>query len=56
MHERDFRRGAGGFLSGYRYLIRNLIRRAREVDHGVPYPRLVLTKDEGRVDKGRHRE
>lgn len=39
MHRNDFRRGAGGFLSGYRYLIRNLVHHVREVDHGVPYPR-----------------
>lgn len=46
MHERDFRRGAGGFLSGYRYLIRNLVHHINEADHGIPYPRLTLTKEE----------
>jgi len=46
MHERDFRRGAGGFLSGYRYLIRNLVHHIREEDHGIPYPRLTLSKEE----------
>jgi hypothetical protein len=44
MHQRDFRRGAGGFLSGYRYLIRNLIHHVREEDHGIPYPHLNFTK------------
>ncbi|CAB9500673.1 FAD-dependent oxidoreductase domain-containing protein 2 [Seminavis robusta] len=38
MHERDFQRGAGGFLSGYRYLVRNLFHHVHEADHGVPYP------------------
>lgn len=38
MHQRDFQKGAGGFLSGYRYLIRNLIHHVREEDHGIEYP------------------
>ena len=42
MHERDFRRSAGGFLSGFRYLIRNLVHHVREVDQGIPYPYLLL--------------
>lgn len=46
MHESDFRKGAGGFLSGYRYLIRNLIHSVREADEGVMYPRHILTKEE----------
>ena len=46
MHRDDFQRGAGGFLSGFRYLIRNLVHHAREVDHGVPYPHLVLAKQQ----------
>ncbi|KAL7535159.1 hypothetical protein ACHAWF_005075 [Thalassiosira exigua] len=46
MHKFDFRRGAGGFLSGYRYLVRNLIDRVREADEGVPYPYRNLTYDE----------
>lgn len=44
MHRNDFRRGAGGFLAGFRYLIRNLVDHVREEDHGVPYPRLEFTK------------
>ena len=46
MHRHDFQRGAGGFLSGYRYLIRNLIHHVRELDYGVKYPHLVLSKQE----------
>jgi len=48
MHEKDFKKGAGGFLSGYRYLVRNLyLKIVREVDFGVPYPYEVFTtKDE----------
>ena len=46
MHRPDFQKGAGGFLSGYRYLIRNLIHHVREIDHGVEYPYLVLNKQE----------
>lgn len=46
MHQRDFRKGAGGFLSGYRYLIRNLAHHIREEDHNVPYPYLTLTGKE----------
>ena len=46
MHKHDFQKGAGGFLSGYRYLIRNLIYHVREIDHGVSYPHLVLNKQE----------
>jgi len=46
MHKHDFQKGAGGFLSGYRYLIRNLIHHVREIDHGVSYPHLVLNKQE----------
>jgi hypothetical protein len=43
MHQRDFQQGPGGFLSGYRYLIRNL------VDHfhngGKARCRLLNTQD-----------
>lgn len=46
MHEADFRKGAGGFLSGYRYLIRNLVHHVREEDHGVPFPYQTMTKEE----------
>jgi hypothetical protein len=46
MHQRDFRRGAGGFLSGFRYLIRNLIHHIREEDHGIQYPFHTFTKKE----------
>mmetsp|Transcript_27062 Transcript_27062/g.58013 ORF Transcript_27062/g.58013 Transcript_27062/m.58013 type:complete len:685 (+) Transcript_27062:261-2315(+) len=46
MHHYDFRRGAGGFLSGYRYLIRNLINHVREIDHGIPYPYHNFTKEQ----------
>lgn len=46
MHERDFRKGASGFLSGYRYLIRNLVHHVREIDDGVPYPFKLLTKEQ----------
>jgi len=46
MHERDFRISAGGFLSGFRYLIRNLAYHVREEDAGVPYPHFVMTRDE----------
>jgi hypothetical protein len=46
MHERDFRRGASGFLSGYRYLIRNLAFHIQEEDHGIPYPYETLTKEQ----------
>lgn len=42
MHERDFRSGPGGFLSGFRYLIRNLLLHVRQQDDGAPYPHLVL--------------
>ena len=45
-HKDDFQKGAGGFLSGYRYLIRNLIHHVRELDHGVPYPYLVFNKQQ----------
>ena len=44
MHRSDFQRGAGGFLSRYRYLIRNLVHHVREVDHGIPYPHFELKK------------
>jgi hypothetical protein len=46
MHERDFQRGAGGFLSGYRYLIRNLFQHLHAVNEGLPYPYECLTKEE----------
>lgn len=46
MHKFDFQKGAGGFLSGYRYLIRNLVNHIREEDDDVEYPYLVLTKEE----------
>mmetsp|Transcript_20236 Transcript_20236/g.34564 ORF Transcript_20236/g.34564 Transcript_20236/m.34564 type:complete len:617 (-) Transcript_20236:25-1875(-) len=46
MHERDFRRGAGGFVSGFRYLIRNLMHHVMQEDHDVAYPSLVLSSDE----------
>ena len=46
MHAMDYRRGAGGFFSGYRYLIRNLIHWVREQDLRIPYPYLELTKNE----------
>lgn len=45
MHERDFQKGAGGFLSGYRYLIRNLVHHLNEVDFGIPYPYMVLSSE-----------
>jgi hypothetical protein len=35
MHERDYRRGAGGFLSDCRYLVNNLVHCVREADHGA---------------------
>jgi len=37
MHGYDYRQGAGGFFSGYRYLIRNLVQQVLEEDHDVPY-------------------
>lgn len=46
MHRDDFQRGAGGFLSGYRYLIRNLIHHVRKLDHGIPYPHHVFQKQQ----------
>ena len=46
MHENDFRKNSGGFLAGYRYLIRNLVHHVREQDDGIPYPRLTLSKEE----------
>lgn len=49
MHERDFRQGAGGFLSGYRYLIRNLVNHVLTEDQQSGdrhYPRSILTLDE----------
>ena len=46
MHEADFRKGAGGFLSGYRYLIRNLVNHIQSQDSGISYPRLSLSKEE----------
>lgn len=53
-HKQDFQRGAGGFLSGYRYLIRNLIHHVREIDHGVQYPYLVFNKQQA-LDHAVHR-
>ena len=49
MQKFDYQRGSGGFLQGYRYLIRNLMHRIREVDEGVEYPYLIL--DKGQVAK-----
>lgn len=46
MHERDFRRGAGGFLSGYRYLVRNLFYQIHAENQGKPYPNEILTKEQ----------
>jgi thioredoxin reductase len=46
MHEQDFQRNSGGFFAGYRYLIQQLMNHVREVDDGVGYPRLRLTKEE----------
>ena len=48
MHRSDFQRGAGGFLSRYRYLIRNLVHHVREVDHGIciSYPHFEFTKQQ----------
>ena len=46
MHERDFRRSAGGFLSGFRYLIRNLAYHVREEDANIAYPVEHLTREE----------
>ena len=46
MHENDFRKNSGGFLAGYRYLIRNLVHYVREQDDGIPYPHLTLSKEE----------
>jgi hypothetical protein len=47
MHGEDFRKGAGGFFSGFRYLIRNLFLHVHEEDKNVPYPvRSFSTKDE----------
>jgi hypothetical protein len=40
MHADDFHKGVGGFLSGYRYLICNLVHHIREKDHNVHYPYL----------------
>ncbi len=54
MHRSDFQRGAGGFLSGYRYLIRNLMHHVREEDHGIPYPHLKFTKQQA-LDYAVHR-
>ena len=43
----DFRKGAGGFFSGFRYLIRNLIQQVLLEDFGVEYPyHIFSTKDE----------
>lgn len=42
MHGQDFRQGAGGFFSGYRYLIRNLVRHVLEEDHGMQYPHRIF--------------
>lgn len=46
MHEADFRKGSGGFFSGFRYLIRNLVHHIRTEDYGVAYPYRVLNKEE----------
>lgn len=46
MHEGDFRMGAGGFFSGFRYLVRNLVHHVNEEDFGVPYPYDALTKEQ----------
>ena len=46
MHGDDFQQGAGGFFSGYRYLIRNLVQHILEADHGKEYPsKLFHTKE-----------
>ena len=47
MHEDDFRQGAGGFVSGFRYLIEQLIHHLREVDWDTPFPvtRLASIED-----------
>jgi hypothetical protein len=46
MHGADFRKGAGGFLSGYRYLIRSLITHFREIDLEIAYPSLLLSYED----------
>ena len=50
MHEDDYRKGSGGFFSGFRYLIRNLIHHVDEEDFAVPYPHKVLTSQQEVVD------
>eukprot|EP01108_Squamamoeba_japonica_P007011 TRINITY_DN582_c0_g1_i2.p1 TRINITY_DN582_c0_g1~~TRINITY_DN582_c0_g1_i2.p1 ORF type:complete len:525 (-),score=116.51 TRINITY_DN582_c0_g1_i2:18-1592(-) len=49
MHASDFRRGSGGFVAGYRYLIRSLVDHVQEVDVGVPFPRKTLNSLEEAV-------
>ena len=44
VHRGNVRRGAGGFLSGFRYLIRNIVHHAREKNHSIPSPHLKFIK------------
>lgn len=38
MHARDWRQSSGGFIHGFRYLVRSLHRRLEQRFHGVPWP------------------
>jgi hypothetical protein len=38
--------GAGGFLSGFRYLIRNLVNHFREMDKNISFPFLSFSTEE----------
>jgi hypothetical protein len=46
MHAQDFQKGAGGFTSGFRYLIRNLMDQINLVDFGVDFPFRRFSKEE----------
>lgn len=39
MHAQDYRRSAGGFIHGYRYLVRAQFKFFMQRHHGVPWPR-----------------
>jgi hypothetical protein len=49
MHGRDFRRSAGGFVHGFRYLVRAQVRYVLARDFGVDWPVTVLPDAEAAV-------
>jgi len=44
-HARDFRKGAGGFIHGYRYLVRTLFKMLLQRNHAVAWPGVQLPKE-----------